>query len=212
MICVSLGKVSFNHCLKLLNSLEMAEIRLDLMNLNKKQVTTIFSSHPHLIATCRSGQLSERKRKELLLTAIKTGAAYVDLDLREDINLRLELREILQKTSCRLILSYHNFQETPQNDYLSKIIIEAEEQGADLIKLACFIHHPHDNARLLSLIPAKKPVVVCGMGPLGRITRLAALFCGSPFAYASWDENLATAPGQIDYQTLQQLVKVIKNE
>jgi 3-dehydroquinate dehydratase type I len=68
-----------------------------------------------------------------------------------------------------------------------------------------------DNARLLGLLNDTRPVVVVGMGHKGRITRIAALLLGSPFTYASLAAGKETAEGQIDWKSLKEIYKRIKD-
>jgi len=212
MICVSLGKISFKKCLAILPQVEMAEIRLDLMNISIEKITSLFSSLPHLIATCRQGKFSHQKREWLLFKAIEAGAAYVDLDLEKDLKIMKNILPLLKSKKSRLILSYHNFTETPPTSQLRKLVSLAFKKGADVAKIACYIQTPQDNARLISLLQIKKPVVICGLGALGGITRIAALFCGSPFTYASWKNRPPTAEGQIEYSSLKTLWRLINHD
>ncbi len=45
MICVSLGYISFKEILQILDQVEMAELRLDLLNLSLLEIRRIFSRH-----------------------------------------------------------------------------------------------------------------------------------------------------------------------
>ena len=53
MICVSLGLDSVSGCLKALEDIEFAEIRLDLMDVRPADIPALFSAGRRLIATCR---------------------------------------------------------------------------------------------------------------------------------------------------------------
>jgi len=205
MICVSLGKVSFETCQKILREVALAEIRLDLMPLSLAEVRRLFSSHPHLIATFRPGHFPEATRKRLLLVALTAGARYVDLDLESDRHLLSLLREKIKTTHSRLIISYHNHKETPPAAKLRCLVREAFSLGADLVKIACFCRCREDNSRLLSLVTGRRPVIVCGLGPLGVVSRVAAPLCGSPFTYAFWEGEEPTAAGQLSYQKLKSI-------
>lgn len=202
MICVSLGDLSFRECQGILARVGMAELRLDLMRLSLAEVERLFSFHSCLIATCRRGRYSEAERTQILLRAIEAGAAYLDLDLEEDSALRGFLEEKRQAAGCRLILSHHNERETPAMERLKGIIDRAFSLGADVAKIACFCQEARDNARLLSLLTDPRPVVVCGLGPRGEMSRVAAPLCGSPFTYGSWEGIRPTAPGQMTWQRL----------
>ncbi len=53
MICVSVGKTSFSACLRLLRTVDCAEIRLDLNSFSAVEIRKIFSRPKTLIAACR---------------------------------------------------------------------------------------------------------------------------------------------------------------
>ncbi|GEM_PF-194971 len=209
MICVSLGKISFEACQKILREVALAEIRLDLMPLSLAEVRRLFSSHPHLIATFRPGHFPEATRKEFLLAALTAGARYVDLDLESDRHLLSLLREKIKTTHSRLIISYHNHKETPPAAQLRRLVREAFSLAADLVKIACFCRRREDNGRLLSLASGRRPIIVCGLGPLGAASRVAAPLCGSPFTYAFWEGEEPTAAGQLSYQKLKSIYELL---
>jgi len=212
MICVSLKEKNTGLCLKALSKLSFAEIRLDQISLSQKDVKKIFSSHPKLIATCRPGNYSESKRKDLLIEAVQAGAAFVDMEIgtRENV-----LREVMQKAlkhDCKVILSFHDFCGTPSLKRLQQLINIGFSRGADIVKIACHIQTKQENSRLLGLLQDKRPVVVIGLGKKGRITRISSVFCGSPFTYASLAKGKETAEGQLDKKTLQSMFMRIHHE
>lgn len=210
MICVSLGRISFEECRRILRQVNMAEIRIDLMDWEIEELRAIFSSHPNLIATCRPGKHRPIQRQLLLLEAITSGARYVDLDLKTDIAEKAEIQERAKKKGCQVIISYHQERWTPPRAVLERIIKRAFSLGADLVKIACFCRQMEDNARLLGLLDNRRRVIVCGLGPLGLITRLATPFCGSPFTYAFWEGLEPTARGQVSYQTLEKIHQLLE--
>ena len=54
MICVSIPENNTDKCLAMIESSEMAEIRIDLAGFNESEVRRIFSkSDKPLVATCR---------------------------------------------------------------------------------------------------------------------------------------------------------------
>jgi len=209
MICVSLGKVSFETCQKILRKVALAEIRLDLMPLSLAEVRRLFARHSHLIATFRPGRFPEAKRRKFLLAALAAGARYIDLDLESDRHLLLALKEKIKATPSRLIISYHNQKETPPAAQLRRMVLQAFSLGADLVKIACFCRRSEDNGRLLSLVTGRRPVIVCGLGPLGAASRVAAPLCGSPFTYAFWEGEEPTAAGQLSYQKLKSIYELL---
>ena len=210
MICVALQESDVSNCLEILESVELAEIRIDLAQLSKDDVVTIFSeSSSQLIATCRPDNYTDEERMDLLKVAISSGAAFVDIEIESKPEFTNELVAFAKQYNTTVIISYHNFEQTPSSAELAEIIKNCFDLGADIAKIATMVKSNQDNARLLSLYDTKKKIVVLGMGQLGKITRLMAPYLGSPFTFASLDEASATAPGQITAFRLKQMLEQI---
>ncbi len=218
MICVCIADIDFEQCQMVLNDIEMAEIRLDLLHFSPTQVKEIFSIHPQLIVTHRPGRInmSEDERKELLISAVNAGAAYVDVEIETETAFKEAVKQACRKKGCKLIISYHNFEKTPSKDELETIIEKCFKDGADIAKVACQVNYEADAARILSLYDydrenyKEKKIVVLGMGEKGKIIRLVAPLLGAPFTFAALSAGKETAPGQLDRQTLQDILNRIK--
>ena len=211
MICVSLAELTLDECLAALVGLPFAEIRLDRMEgLSLDDVGTLFASHKRLIATCAPGGLPDDARKARLLAAVGAGAAYVDVELEAKEPYREEIIAEAGKHGCRVIISFHDHEKTPDQQTLSSIVADSFRKGADIAKIACAVRSERDNARLLGLLDDSRKIVVIGMGKKGRITRVVAPLMGSPFTFASLIEGRETAKGQIDEAALKSLMETLK--
>ena len=211
MICVSIAEKTSEACLTALAGIDFAEIRIDEMETDKTDIKKIFSSHPRLIATCRPGKRSSQERLDLLHSAIEAGAAYVDIEVEAEGKYKDYLISRARSSGCQVIISYHNFQKTPQKSELEHIIEWCFTAGADIAKIACMVQHKNETARLLGLLNDERPLIVLGMGKLGRITRIAAPLLGSPFTYASPGKGRETAAGQLDRKTLEKMIRIIND-
>ncbi len=211
MICVSLAENSFKKCLKSLEGIEFAEIRMDKMDVTAKEINTLFSSHSKLIATCRPGVQKKEKRLELLLAAIHAGAAYIDIEMESEEDFRNSLLSKARKKGCQIIISYHNFKKTPDKQELNRIVQNCFKNGADLVKIACKVHNNMENVRLISLLEDVRPIIVIGLGEEGKKTRFIAPSLGSPFTYASLSKGKETAEGQLDLETLARFFTTLEN-
>jgi 3-dehydroquinate dehydratase I len=208
VICVSIAEESISRCREALEGVSFAEIRLDfLMSVTPDDVKGLFSNHPRLIATCRPGSTTEEDRQKILLTAIQSGAAYVDVEIESPPRFTRPIIEKARACGCQIIVSYHNYDETPDIERLEATISACYAAGADLAKIACMVRLERDNARLLGLLDGDRPIVIIGMGPLGTITRIAAPLLGSPFTFASLSKGKETAEGQLDKETLTQAMR-----
>jgi 3-dehydroquinate dehydratase-1 len=172
MICVSLTEPTAAACRHALNGLDLAEIRLERMRIGPEGVRRIFSRHRRLVATCRPGVVSEKRRLALLRAAIRAGAAYVDIELEAGDGFREGIIRAARARNCRVIISFHDFKKTPRRAELERTIILARSFGADIVKIACLVRARRDSARLLGLLDSATPLIVVGMGEKGKLTRL----------------------------------------
>lgn len=206
MICVSVGKTSFSACLRLLRTVDCAEIRLDLNSFSAVEIRKIFSRPKTLIAACRPGRLSNPIRRERLAEAVSAGASYVDVDGRESPGFRDYIKAEARRAGCRLIFSYHDFRGTPSRSLMERVIDRYVRAGADVVKIACLARTPSDCARLVSLYDRKdeggKSLLAFAMGPAGSWTRVAATLLGAPFTFAAAGKGRETAPGQLDRKSM----------
>jgi 3-dehydroquinate dehydratase-1 len=239
MICVSIANLDFEEYQRVLKDIEIAELRLDLLHFSLQQVRKIFAlpSDPNqkflevqepffkkvpgrrrqirLIATYRPGNISEKERQELLITAVEAGADYVDIEMEAEADFKEAVIDACRKKDCKVIISYHNYEKTPSKKDLDAIIARCYAEGADITKIACQVNSEADAARILSLYDydkdekEEKKIVAIGMGEMGKIIRLAAPLLGAPFTYAALSEGKETAPGQLDKETMEEILKKI---
>jgi len=213
-ICVSIGNLDVEECLKRLRFLDFAEIRLDMMEIDVSSVERIFSMPLKLIATCRPGRHSNSLREKFLLTAIESGAAYVDIEINSSDKLKTKIIQRATQNKTKIILSYHDFNKTPKLSFLKNIVLKSFLSGADFVKIACMVHCCADNLRLLNLLDINGKysgrIVVVGMGKIGRVTRVASVLLGSPFNYSFFDGDDSMAPGQLGMRKFKKIIKLIK--
>jgi len=211
VICVSLTESDAKGMITALSGLDFAEVRIDaLRSPSLGDIRRIFSAHKNLVATMRPGRDSDEQRAKTLETAVEAGAAYVDVELEMKAALRDEIVQKARDKGCKVIISYHNFETTPDLPSLREIIDSCFEAKADIAKIACTVSEMRHNARLLALLDDDRPVVVTGMGKLGKITRIAAPLLGSPFTFASMAGKKKSAEGQIDSDTLKKSIEEVK--
>jgi len=212
MLCVSVAKSDKNLVIETIKKHKMAEVRLDALNtVTKTTVKEIFSSHNNLIATFRPGKINEKERINLLIEAVNFGAKFVDIEIETDFESIAKIEKATKNNDCKLIISYHNYKETPNTDKLMNIVEKCKKLNADIVKIATFINKEEDNSTIISLYSIYKNIVAIGMGEKGKITRIASVLCGSPFTFVS-ENNNKTAPGQIDINTFKTIYNFLKNE
>lgn len=174
------------------NPPDLFELRLDaLFAKSEKEETPIGDLRAPLIITARhpreggSNQLSARKRRALFLRFLPD-AAYVDIELRAAGTLTAILEEARAK-GIRIILSFHDFQETPSRSRLDEFAWAAKSLGADVLKIATRTDTPAQLARLLDFFMRNRlgmKIAAMGVGRLGQIARLEFARRGSVLNYA----------------------------
>jgi len=143
---------------------------------------------------------SDEERLEILRTAARSGAAFVDVDVR----LSLDLGEVRGSGKCHRIVSLHDPERTPEDlrgllDEIERVVYEG-----DLVKLVTRARSCADGLRMLRFVRERSGGMIgfCS-GDAGSFTRVLAPIFGSPFTYAApavlpgMEPPPATAPGQI---------------
>jgi 3-dehydroquinate dehydratase type I len=185
----------------------MAELRLDKIQPEPNELKKLLSFKIPVIATCRAGFYNDDKRLELLTIAVKNGATYIDIESESDENYRKTLIDVANLYNCKIIISYHNFDETPDIDILKNIVKQAETFNPAFIKIVTQAQTIDDNSKILSLYKIEKRLIAFAMGELGKESRIESLLLGAPFIYAAYDNGQESAEGQI---TMNELKKILQ--
>jgi len=205
MICLSIGANGASNVSKALSKAQMAEIRLDLTNLNREETISLFESKKDLVATCRIDTLPHEESKKRLHWAIlgsaskrALGQRYIDLDYDAPDNYRKELIGAAKQAGFRIILSFHNYESTDSFQQLSEIYETARERGADIVKIVTTVRNIEESARIVNLYKKYPPdtLLAFALNKEGRMTRILSATLGAPFIYCSLDEGEKTAEGQ----------------
>jgi 3-dehydroquinate dehydratase-1 len=182
----------------------MAELRLDY--LEQPDLPRLFRTHPGpVIATNRlaaeGGKWSGREsdRRALLEEALTLGVDFLDVELAADASFRRDLWE--RRGPARIILSWHDFSETPATERLEAVFQKMLAAPADILKIVTLARQPEDNLRVLSLIPRAKAqgreIIAFCMGAAGKWSRVVAPLLGSYLTFAPFTKKGASAPGQL---------------
>jgi 3-dehydroquinate dehydratase type I len=201
--------MGFEDCLRLAGKEAFVEFRFDLLDLNPEQVTRVVSAASRSIATFRPGTGDPDRRLQTLTAALEAGATYVDIELDAAPGYRRELIGAARSLHRDVIISHHDFEGTPGFKRLKRIAASCRNAGADVVKIACQVNGTGDLLSLMGLYSESGRKVVIGMGEKGLITRVAAPFLGAEFTFASPAGGRATAPGQMDRETLASLIAAI---
>jgi 3-dehydroquinate dehydratase/shikimate dehydrogenase len=178
---------------------DVAEMRIDrLQNINLREPFRYYAQMPK-IATIRpvdeggSFKGPEDLRIYYLEEAADLGAAYVDIEARHFRRIKRDPKR------TRLIVSYHDFKETPED--LDDIYKEIVDKGADIVKIATMANSEDDNLRMLELVQAtaqpRRPIIGICMGELGKETRVLGPLVGGYLTFAALENGQGSAPGQL---------------
>ena len=215
MICTTIHHKTYQEILSILDDpfVEMAEIRLDLCELSEDEIKDLFgSSEKPLVATYRVGRepglkefnIAWEKALRKMSQAVEAGARYVDVDLAAPVNISKYFQKLCRNTGTELIRSFHDFEKTPDLEYLQQVAARCFRYGADVAKIVTTAVKEKDCDEIEALYTAAAPegqdyprtrLIAFAMGEAGRGTRVECLRRGAPFSYGALDEP--AADGQI---------------
>lgn len=123
------------------------------------------------------------------------------------------VRGLARTHGLALVLSFHDFQQTPSDEELRARFTQAQRLGADVAKLAVMPRSVADVHRLLgATLQASEalpiPVVSMAMGGIGAVSRLAGGVFGSALTFAVG--SAPSAPGQIPIEDVRAALAVLQ--
>jgi 3-dehydroquinate dehydratase / shikimate dehydrogenase len=186
------------------------EFRLDYLpdpEEGAKAIADFVQKHPEciILATCRRhqnhGKFNGSVEDELrvLDLAVRNGATAVDLEIEsaESAGERLAIFH----GRAHLIISYHNFEGTPQLDPIMRRMMHIP---ADAYKVVTTARKPSDVGRVVALpkLYPRSSLIVLSMGELGFPSRVLSPIFGGLYTYASPMAIEGTAAGQVSAKQL----------
>ncbi len=172
-----------------------------------------------LIATNRGqsfgGQARDTGRLDVLFTAS-------EFDCVEMVDIELEtargsdwLVPEFRDNDVEVIISYHAFEDTPDQETLDAIFDQCSQYG-EIAKVATFAESHGDALRMLNAVHKAtdegKRVAGIAMGGVGSHTRVVAPLYGSKLGYAPLQSDTSEyAPGQIPIHTLASMIETLSS-
>lgn len=222
-ICIALGIPDLDRLLEHARREAEAgetflEFRLDYLEdpeSGAKAIRSFLEQHPEclVLATCRrhqnhgkfNGSIEDEIR--VLDMAVSAGAQAVDVEIEsaEAAAGRLSLF----RGRARLIISYHNYEATPQLESLLGRMVRIPADGYKVVTTA---RKPSDYGRVLALARAhpRTPLILLAMGELGFPSRVLSAAFGGLYTYAAPMATHGTAAGQVCAKQLRHLYRVEK--
>jgi len=215
-ICIPIVETSLQKALRAIQQAnrlaDLIELRIDYLKKPKIDTFLKGSQKPFIITNRRKEeggryQGDERERLFLLKEAIDLAAEYIDVELRSEKSMLLDL--LSNKKETQVILSFHDIQKTPSGKELQKLFARITGLGADIVKIVTFARSWEDNFNVLSLISRarkrnQKIVAFC-MGEKGQMSRIFSPLMGAAWTYASLGEKHPSAPGQLTVEQMRSI-------
>lgn len=161
---------------------DLYEFRLDLFDNVDFDLVARLMQDRRVIFTHRTASLDELEK------LLELGPEYVDLDC-------MTPKSFLKKVKCKVICSYHNYDETPEDLKAIKLF------DADEYKLATMARSTLDSLRMLEFVQKREHFTGICMGEDGKITRQLAPLVGSTFNFVNI-KGEGSAPGQLSLDEL----------
>ncbi|KAJ0768929.1 putative 3-dehydroquinate dehydratase, Shikimate dehydrogenase (NADP(+)) [Helianthus annuus] len=196
LIHMNSAKSSGADCVEIrLDSLKVVHAREDIQTLVKlSQLPTIFTYRP----TWEGGQYDgdEQSRLAALRLAMELGADHIDVELKavDDFN---NLIRGDMPTKCKLIVSSHNYQNTPSVEDLGNLVARIQATGADIVKFATTAVDITDVARVFQITAhSQVPIIAMVMGEKGLMSRVLCPKFGGYLTFGTVEDGKVSAPGQ----------------
>ena len=171
-----------------------------------------------ILFTCRTEDgrfsISIRDYIELNKRMIATGCIdLVDVELFMGDMVCRELVEYAHAHHVAVVISNHEFEQTPDVDVMVRRLQSMRYLGADVPKIAVM---PKNNRDVLKLLQATDtfnqwfgdcPIITMSMGKMGVISRLCGETFGSALTFATVGK--ASAPGQISVDEVKTVLDIL---
>ena len=193
------------------------ELRLDLLDNGEDaaamaQLTReLYAMLPHklLLVTFRTQAeggdkaLDDQRYGELCHQLLTRGRMdLLDIEMYRGKPRVTQLIALAHRQGVRVILSSHDFHQTPSQEDIIARLRQQQAMGADILKFAAMPHHAEDVLRMLCATLemaqryAQRPLLTMSMGGLGALSRLAGELSGSALTFGM--AGSASAPGQLE--------------
>lgn len=160
------------------------------------------------------GRVSDDAYFDLNESILRSGKADIlDLELSRD---QAGLKDLIKKSESagvKIILSYHNFLETPSTKEMLKKLQRMQDLGAHMTKIAVMPKDMKDVLTLLFLSQSMReeyadvPFIAVSMGEKGVMSRVFSGSFGSAITYGAGSH--ASAPGQIKAEDLRNIMDIL---
>ncbi len=194
---------------------DYAELRLDFLKpsqipfcltLSKKHLKRCICT---LRPTTEGGKFSgsEKERISILKLISEFDPYLLDVEYKT-LKRNIELVKYLKGTKTRILVSWHDFTKTPDEQTL-KSMLKKMSKFSNNIKIVTTAKTIGDTICILSLyktLPRKLSMISFAMGDYGRMSRILCTKLGSPYTYVSLGKPVA--PGQFSLKEMKSILSL----
>ncbi|CAH9146521.1 unnamed protein product [Cuscuta epithymum] len=187
---------------------DLVEVRLDSLNslnplpdlsklIQQSPLPTLFTYRPAWEGGMYNGD--ENSRMDALRLAMELGADYIDVELKaiQQFNSSLPAKKT---GKCQVIISSHNYHNTPSVEELGDLVARIQSAGADIVKIATTALDITDVARVFQITVHSQvsgvPIIAMVMGEKGLISRILCPKFGGYLTFGTLEDGKVSAPGQ----------------
>ncbi|WCJ23565.1 Shikimate dehydrogenase (NADP(+)) [Euphorbia peplus] len=184
---------------------DLVEIRLDSLRsfdpnqhlkflISSSPLPTLFTYRPKWEGGEYDGD--ENQRLDVLRLAMELGADYVDVELQVARSFNDSIRG-KKPAKCKVIVSSHNYHNTPSVEDLGNLVADIQASGADIVKFATTALDITDVARVFQItVHSQVPIIGMVMGERGLISRVLCAKFGGYLTFGTLESGIVSAPGQ----------------
>ena len=183
--------------------LDLIEIRADLIEKPLECIVRYMTDIKTAVGLPMIGTVRENDRtREQRLNIFASIMPLVDcVDIELGVTDAGQILELARSQAKAILVSDHNFENTPDNAQLQSIVDRAVAQGGQIVKVVTTAETEEDAWRLLAFAKqCRVPIVAFAMGAAGSFSRIKACDYGSLFSYGYIGK--AVAPGQLSAEEL----------
>ncbi|KAL0289898.1 UNVERIFIED_CONTAM: Bifunctional 3-dehydroquinate dehydratase/shikimate dehydrogenase, chloroplastic [Sesamum calycinum] len=147
----------------------------------------------------------ENSRFDALRLAMELGADHIDIELKAAHEFNNFIRGN-KPEKCKVIVSSHNYDNTPSAEDLGNLVARIQAAGADIVKFATTALDITDVARVFQImVHSQIPIIAMVMGERGLISRILCPKFGGYLTFGTLEPGKVSAPGQ---PTIDELVNI----
>ncbi len=150
------------------------------------------------------GDASETEYGQIIRALAKQQPNYIDIEF-DELASPTDVQKLVNEAHnqrVKVIISHHNFTETPNLETLRFLYYKMHQCGGDMLKVAVMPRTPEDVLTLMSAmhqtsVTISEQVIGIAMGDLGKVSRLATGVFGGSISYGCLEEPQAPGQGQV---------------